>query len=162
MVTILITQERFIRGSPWPGPITAIFIIVKREVWIGRSTSSSFAVQPASPTINLQLHGSGLLLMRDMAPTLRLALASIGGMHTNLLIPSSLKIEKMILMLVPHRFLPIQTWTYHNWTLNSLQHEISTDDANCKKPIWVLSPRVKRILAQRAQYNEFVNSGSKN
>ena len=64
-------------------------------------------VQPLSQMINLQLHGSGILLKRDVAPTLRLALATIGCMHINLLIPSSLKIEEVILTLGPHRFLPI-------------------------------------------------------
>ena len=33
---------------------------------------------------------------------------------------------------------------------------------NCKDPIWFPSPKVKRILTQRAQYNEFVESGSEN
>ena len=59
--------------------------------------------------INLQLHGFGILLMRKVAPTSRLAPASMGGMHTNLPVPSSLKINKMILTLGPHRFLQIRT-----------------------------------------------------
>ena len=33
---------------------------------------------------------------------------------------------------------------------------------SCKDPIWIPSPRVKRILEQRAQYNEFVESGLEN
>ena len=32
----------------------------------------------------------------------------------------------------------------------------------CRDPIWVLSPRVKRVLAQRVQYNELVESVSEN
>ena len=40
--------------------------------------------------------------------------------------------------------------------------EFPTDNANCMDPIWFLSPRVKRILAQKAQYNEFIENGSKN
>ena len=71
-------------------------------------------VQPLSQMINLQLHGSGILLMRDVAPTLRLALATIGCMHINLLIPSSLKIEEVILTLGPHRFLPIRPGAHHH------------------------------------------------
>ena len=52
-------------------------------------------MQPPSQMINLQLHGFSILLIRDVAP------ASIGGMHTNFSVPSSLKIEKMILTLGP-------------------------------------------------------------
>ena len=74
-----------------------------------------------------------------MAPTLRLAPAIMGGMNTNFPVPSSLKIEKIILTLGSHRFLLIRTWTYHNWTLNSLLHKkFSTNDANCKASIWFL------------------------
>ena len=40
--------------------------------------------------------------------------------------------------------------------------EFPTDNANCMDPIWFLSPRVKRILAQKAQYNEFIENGSEN
>ena len=54
-----------------------------------------FPTQPPSQMINLQLHGSSILLIRDVAP------ASMGGMHTNFSILSSLKIEKMILTLGP-------------------------------------------------------------
>ena len=59
--------------------------------------------------INLQLHGFGILLMRKVTPALRLAPASIGGIHINLSVPSVPKIDKMILMLGPHRFLHIRT-----------------------------------------------------
>ena len=38
----------------------------------------------------------------------------------------------------------------------------NNNNNNCKDPIWFLSPRVKRILAQKVQYNEFVESRSKN
>ena len=84
-----------------------MLLITRREIKIGGSTPSPFVVQLPFQMINLQLHGSGILLKRDVAPTSRLALATIGCMHTNLLIPSSLKIEEMILTLGPHRFLPI-------------------------------------------------------
>ena len=40
--------------------------------------------------------------------------------------------------------------------------EFPTDNANCMDPIWFLSPRVKRILAQKAQYNEFIENGLEN
>jgi len=55
--------------------------------------------------INLQLHGSGILLMRKVALASKLAPTSTGGMHSNLPIPYSLKINKMILTLGPYRFL---------------------------------------------------------
>ena len=50
--------------------------------------------------------------MRDMNPTLRVAPTSMDGMdgmHTNLSVPSLLKIEEMILTLGPHGFLAV--WT---------------------------------------------------
>ena len=63
-----------------------------------------FTVRAATSFSNdqLSLHGSGILLMRKVAPASRLALASISGMHTNLLVPSLLKINKMILTLGPY------------------------------------------------------------
>ena len=59
--------------------------------------------------INLQLHDSSVFLIRDMTPTLRVASTSMGGMHTDLLVPSLLKINKMILTLGPYKFLLIRT-----------------------------------------------------
>ena len=59
--------------------------------------------------INLQLHVSSIILMRDVAPTLRLAPASMAGMQINLPVPSALKINKLILTLRPHKFLQIRT-----------------------------------------------------
>ena len=50
-----------------------------------------------------------------------LASASMGGMHTNLTVLSSLKVDKMIFMLGPHIFRLVQTRTYHGWTSNSLK-----------------------------------------
>ena len=122
-MVVLITRGRLTVGSRWSRPITAISIIVRRKIRIRRSLSSSFAAQPPSQMINLWLHGSGILLVRDVAPTLRLAPSSMSDMCANFSVPSSLKIEKMILTLGPHGFLSIWTWTYQNWTLNSLQHQ---------------------------------------
>ena len=50
--------------------------------------------------VNLQSQGSGILLMRKvapisgMAPISGLAPTSMGGMHTNLPVPSLLKVDK--------------------------------------------------------------------
>ena len=44
----------------------------------------------------------------------------------------------------------------------SIQSNNNNNNNNCKDPIWFLSLRVKRILAQKVQYNEFVESRSKN
>ena len=46
--------------------------------------------------------------MRKVTPALRLA-ASMGGMHTNLPVPSAFKINEMILTLGPYRFEPEPT-----------------------------------------------------
>ena len=117
------SHEKNSLGGPWPGSIIAIPIIIRRKIRIGRSSPSPFGVQSPFQTINFQLHGSSVFFMRDMTPTSRMTPIGMGGMHTNLLVPSLLKIEEMILTLGPHGFLSVRTWTYHNWTLNSLQHK---------------------------------------
>ena len=119
-VVVLIIRERLTRGSLWLGSITTILFIARKIVRIGGSLPSLFMAQLPLQMINLQLHGFSILLMRKVAPALRLTPASIGGMHTNLSVPFSLKINKMILTLGLHRFLSIWTWTYHSWTLNAL------------------------------------------
>ena len=50
-------------------------------------------------TVNLQLYASGILLMRDVTPASRLAPASMRGVQTNIMVPSSLKVEELILTL---------------------------------------------------------------
>ena len=59
--------------------------------------------------INLLLHVSGILLMRDVAFTPRLALTGMGSMYISLLIPSSFKITEVILTLRPPRLCHV--WT---------------------------------------------------
>ena len=85
--------------------VTTIPLIVRREVRIGESLPSPFMAQLPFQMINLQLHGPSILLMRKVASASKLAFASMGGMYTNLPVPSSLKINKMFLTLGPHRFL---------------------------------------------------------
>ena len=55
--------------------------------------------------VNLQLQASGILLVRDVAPASRLALASMRGVHTNLTVPPSFKVEELVLVLGSDRFL---------------------------------------------------------
>ena len=139
-------RERLTGRSPWFRSITTILFIIRREVRIGGSSPSLFVAQLPLQMINLQLHGFGILLMRKVALASRLAPASMCGIHTNLPVPSSFKIKKMILTLGPHRFLQIRTWTYHSRTSNSLKHKkFPTDGANCKDAIWVLSLKGRRI-----------------
>jgi len=45
--------------------------------------------------------------MRDVTPTSRLALTNMRGVHTNLAVPPSLKVEELILTLGTNRLLPI-------------------------------------------------------
>ena len=96
---------------------------VKREVIVGGSSPLPFVAQLSPQMINLQLQSSGILLMRKVAPISRLAPASMGGMHTNHLVPSSLKVDKMIFTLGLHKFCLVWTWTYHSCTSNSLKHK---------------------------------------
>ena len=101
-VVILITREGFTKRSSRPGSVSTILLIARREIRIRGSSSLSFVVQLLFQMINHSLHGSSTLLMRKVAPASRLAPTSISGMHTNLPVPFSLKINKMILMLRPH------------------------------------------------------------
>ena len=55
--------------------------------------------------VNLQLQAPGVLLMEDVTPSLKLAPASMCGMHTNLTVPSPLKVEERILTLGTDRLL---------------------------------------------------------
>ena len=122
-MTIPITRERLTGGESliWACNCHLHHCQKKNHNWKG----SVFVIRYTTFFLNNQSPIAWLciLLMKDVAPTLKLALASMGGMHTNFPIPSLFKIEKMILTLRPHGFLLIWIWTYHNWTLNSLQHE---------------------------------------
>ena len=42
--------------------------------------------------------------MRKVAPLSRLASVSMGGMHTNLPVPSTVKVDKMVIMMGPYGF----------------------------------------------------------
>ena len=114
MVVVLNIWERQTRRSSWSASIITILFIVRREFQIGESSFSPFVAQLFLQMINLQLQGSGILLMRKVAPIFGLALASMGGMHTNLSVPSSLKVDKMVFTLGSHRLYMVWTWTYHN------------------------------------------------
>ena len=57
--------------------------------------------------------------MGDVTPTTRMASASVCGVYINLVVPSPLKINKMILTLGTNRLLSIWPRAYHNWTLIS-------------------------------------------
>ena len=59
--------------------------------------------------INLLLHVSGILVMRDVAFTPRLTLTGVGSMHTSLSVPLSFKITEVILTLRPRRLYLV--WT---------------------------------------------------
>ena len=121
MVVVLIIRERLTKGSPWPGSIITILLIAKRKVIIGGSLSSPFVAQlPFRWSISSCMALVFSSWERWLPPR---APASMGGMYTNFPIPPSLKINKMILTLGPHIFFKIQTWTYHGWTLISLQHQ---------------------------------------
>ena len=45
--------------------------------------------------------------MRDVTSALRLASASMHGVHTNLAVPPSLKVEELILALGTNKLLPV-------------------------------------------------------
>ena len=63
--------------------------------------------------INLLLHVSGILFLRDMTFTLRLTLIDMGSMYTSLSVSPSLKFTEMILTLRPYGFCLVWTLTHH-------------------------------------------------
>ena len=65
--------------------------------------------QASLKVINLFLHVSSILLIRDVAFTPRLTLTSVGSMHISLLVPFPFKIIEVILMLRPHKLCLV--WT---------------------------------------------------
>ena len=120
MMIVLIIWERLARGSPWSAPIVATLLTIRKEVRIGWSSLLPFMAQASLKMINLLLHVSSILLMKDMAFTSRLTLTGVGSMHTPLLVPFSFKIMKVILTLRPDRLCLVWTWTYHRSMLDSL------------------------------------------
>ena len=107
IVVILITWDGFTEGISWPGSIATIPLITKRKIRVWGSLPSPFVAQLPLQTINLQLYGSNVSLMKDMTPTSRMAPTSMGGIHTNSSVPSLLKIEEMIFTLGPDGFLVV-------------------------------------------------------
>ena len=120
MIDILIIRERLTRRSPWFAFVTTILFIVNRGVRIKGSSLSPFMAQLSFWMINFQLQGPGIFPMRKVARISGLNPASVGGMHINLTIPSSFKIDKEVFALGPYRFCIVWTWTYHSCTSDSL------------------------------------------
>ena len=55
------------------------------------------------------LHGFGIFLLGEIATTLRMALASMGGMYIPLPVSPLLKFMEVIWMLKPHEFCLVRT-----------------------------------------------------
>ena len=97
--------------------------------------------------INLPLHVSSILLLRNMAFTTSLASTSMCSTYISLSVPLPFKITEVILTLRPHRFCLMWTWTYHLWKLKSLKHQFPTNDAKMWMDLGLKSPN-----------NEFLDS----
>ena len=119
MMIVLVVWERLARRSPWSAPIAAILLTIRREVKFGWSSFSSFMAQAPFQVINLPLHGYGILLLRNMVFSSRLALTGMGCICASLLFPFSFKLTEVILMLRPHRLCLVWTWSYHRSVLDS-------------------------------------------
>ena len=109
MMMILIIREGLTGWCSRPAPIAIILFAPRREIRIGWSSLLSFIAQASFQMINLPLHVSGILLLRNMAFTTSLASTSMGSMYTSLPIPLPFKITEVILTLRPHRFCLV--WT---------------------------------------------------
>ena len=83
----------------------------------------------------------------------------MGDVYTNLAVSPSLKIKKLILMLGSHRFFMVWPKTYHGWVMNSRMFEISHKWRQFIRARFAPKAQVKWTKAQRAQNNEFVESG---
>ena len=57
--------------------------------------------------VNFQLQDPGVLHVGDVTPSSRLAFASMRGVHTNLMVPSSLKVEELALMFGTNRLISV-------------------------------------------------------
>ena len=125
VIVILITRERLAGGSHWCRPITAVSIIFRRRIRIWGSPSLPLTTQLPAKAVNFQLHAFSILLMRDVTLTLRLAFASMCGMHTNLPVHSLFKVEEVVLTLRTNRLLLVWPRTYHSWKLISLKLKFS-------------------------------------
>ena len=120
MVIFLVMREKLTGRSPWSPSVTTILFIIRREVENGGRSPSPLAAQLPLQTINLLLHGFGILFLRVVATTPRMAFTGVGSMHTSLLVPSPFRVDKMILSLGPPRFCLVWTLTYYSWKSNSL------------------------------------------
>ena len=65
--------------------------------------------QASLKVINLLLHVSNVLLMKDVAFTPRLTLTGVGSMHTSFSVPFLFKITEVNLTLRPYRLCLV--WT---------------------------------------------------
>ena len=109
MMIILIIQERLTGWSSWLASITVILFAPRREIRIGWSSLSSFMAQASFQMIDLLMHVSSILLLRNMAFTTRLASTSMGSMYTSLPVPLLFKITEVVLTLRRHRLCLV--WT---------------------------------------------------
>ena len=86
-----------------------ILFIVNRRARNGQSSLSPFVAQFSLQMINFQLQSLGIFPMGNVAHISGLPLVGVGGMHTNITVPSSLKIDKVIFTLGPYRFCMVLT-----------------------------------------------------
>ena len=57
--------------------------------------------------VNLQQLAPSVLLVGDVTPSSKLALASMRGVYTNLMVPPPLKVKELILMLGTNKLFPV-------------------------------------------------------
>ena len=109
VAVLLLIEERLTRWGSWPSSITRILSIIKGSVRVGGGSPSLCMVQFSLQLVNLQLQGSSILLIGEVA--LSLGLTSIGpdSMHAPLPIPSTLEVDKRIFTLGPYRLCLVRT-----------------------------------------------------
>ena len=159
MVILLVMRERLTGRSHWSSFVTAILSVVRGGVGNDRRSPSSFAVQLFFQTINLLLYGFGVLFMREMATTSRMAFAGVGSTHAPLPVPSMFEVNKMVLLLGSPRFCLVWIWTYHSWKPNSLTLQDFPRTAPIVRTKFGTQPKIEWSEAQKAQNNEFIESG---
>ena len=79
--------------------------------------------RPNRTDYNPTLHGSVILLLRDVTSNSRVTFTSMCGVHATFLISLAFEVKEIVLSLGTHGFLLMGTWSYHSWLLHSLLHE---------------------------------------
>ena len=154
MAIFLVTRESFTGRSFGSLPLRGIICLLGRQLEIRWWAPLPCTTQLLLQLVNLALHVSFILCMRDMALPSWLTLASMRCMHTSFMISPLLRVYDWIVMLRAPRFCLVQiniilvwanrqlvrTWLFHlqRQTRISFRSDqaLPTGNANCRDQFW--------------------------